>query len=66
MPFLKYNIIYKLFPNNLRHADNTALLAESKELKSLLMKMKEESKKFGLKFNIQKSKIMASYPNTSC
>ena len=66
MPFLKYNTIYILFPNNLRHADNTTLMAESKEeLKSLLMKMKEESKNFGLKFNIQKSKIMASYPNTS-
>ena len=51
--------------NNLRYADNTTLMAESEEeLKSLLMKVKEESKKAGLKFNIQKTKIMASYPNT--
>ena len=56
---------YKLFINNLRYADNTTLMAESQEeLKSLLMKVKEESKKAGLKFNIQKTKIMASYPNT--
>ena len=66
MPFLKYDIIYKLFINDLRYADNTTLMAESEEeLKSLLMKVKEESKKVGLKFNIQKTKIMASYPNTS-
>ena len=52
--------------NNLRYADNTTLMAESKEeLKSLLMKVKEESEKVGLKFNIQKSKIMASGPITS-
>ena len=52
--------------NNLRYADDTTLMAESKEeLKSLLMKMKEESEKFGLKLNIQKSKIMASGPITS-
>ena len=51
--------------NNLRYADNTTLMAESVELKSLLMKVKEESEKFGLKFNIQKSKIMASGPITS-
>ena len=51
--------------NNLRHADNTNLMAESKELKSLLMKVKEESEKFGLKLNIQKTKIMASAPITS-
>ena len=52
--------------NNLRYADDTTLTAESKEeLKSLLMKMKEESEKFGLKFNIQKTKIMASGPITS-
>ena len=51
--------------NNLRYADNTTLMAESEEeLKSLLMKVKEESKKLGLKFNIQKTKIMAFYPNT--
>ena len=49
--------------NNLRYADNTTLMAESKEeLKSLLMKVKEESKKVGLKLNIQKTKIMASSP----
>ena len=52
--------------NNLRYADNTTLIAESEEkLKSLLMKMKEESKKAGLKLNIQKTKIMASGPITS-
>ena len=52
--------------NNLRHADDTILTAESKEeLKSLLMKVKEESEKVGLKLNIQKSKIMASGPITS-
>ena len=52
--------------NNLRYADDTTLMAESeKELKSLLMKMKEESEKLGLKLNIQKMKIMASGPITS-
>ena len=52
--------------NNLRHADDTTLMAESKEeLKSLLMKVKEESEKAGLKLNIQKMKIMASDPTTS-
>ena len=52
--------------NNLRYAHDTILTAESKEeLKSLLMKVKEESKKVGLKFNIQKTKIMASGPITS-
>ena len=51
--------------NNLRYADDTTLMAESKEeLKSLLMKAKEESEKAGLKFNIQKTKIMASSPIT--
>ena len=49
--------------NNLRYADNTIIMAESKEeLKRLLMKMKEESEKIGLKFNIQKTKIMTSSP----
>ena len=49
--------------NNLRHADNTTLMAESEEeLKSLLIKVKEESEKVGLKLNIQKTKIMASVP----
>ena len=52
--------------NNLRYADDTTLMAESEEeLKSLLMKVKEESEKVGLKLNIQKMKIMASGPNTS-
>ena len=52
--------------NNLRYADDTTLMEESeKELKSLLMKVKEESEKVGLKFNIQKMKIMASSPITS-
>ena len=52
--------------NNLRNADDTTLMAESKEeLKSLLMKVKEESEKVGLKLNIQKTKIMASSPITS-
>ena len=52
--------------NNLRYADDTNLMAESKEeVKSLLMKMKEESEKPGLKFNIQKTNIMASGPITS-
>ena len=46
--------------NNLRYADDTTLMAESEELKSLLMKVKEESEKAGLKLNIQKTKIMAS------
>ena len=48
--------------NNLRYADDTALMAESEELKSLLMKVKEESEKVGLKLNIQKNNIMASVP----
>ena len=51
--------------NNLRYEDDTTLLAESKELKSLLMKVKEECEKVGLKLNIQKTKIMASGPITS-
>ena len=51
--------------NNLRYADDTTLMAESEELKSLLMKMKEESEKVGSKLNIQKTKIMASGPITS-
>ena len=52
--------------SNLRYADDTTLMAENKEeLKSLLMKVKEESEKVGLKFNIQKTKIMASGPITS-
>ena len=51
--------------NNLRYADDTTVMAESEELKSLLMKVKDESEKVGLKFNIQKTKIMASGPFTS-
>ena len=51
--------------NNLRYADDTTLMAESEELKSLLMKVKEENEKVGLKLNIQKTKIMASVPITS-
>ena len=51
--------------SNLRYADNITLMAESEELKSLLLKVKEESEKVGLKLNIQKTKIMASGPITS-
>ena len=51
--------------NNLRYINETTLMAESQELKSLLMKVKEESENFGLKLNIQKTKIMASGPITS-
>ena len=51
--------------NNLRYADDTTLMAESKELKSLLMKVKEKSEKAGLKLNMQKTKIMSSGPITS-
>ena len=52
--------------NNLRYADDTTLMAESEELKSLLMKVKEDSEKAGLKLNIQTTKITASGPITSC
>ena len=51
--------------NNLRYADDTTLMAESEDLRSLLMQLKEESDKVGLKLNIQKTKIMASSPITS-
>ena len=51
--------------SNLRYADDTTLMAESEELKSLLMKVKEESEKVGLRLSIQKTKIMASGPITS-
>ena len=51
--------------NNLRYAGDTTLMAESEELKSLLMKMKKECEKVGIKFNIQKTKIIASGPITS-
>ena len=52
--------------NNFRYTDDTTLMAESEELKSLLMKVKEDSEKVGLKLNIQKTKIMSSGPITSC
>ena len=52
-------------PNNLRYADDTTLMAASEELKSLLMKVEEESEKVGLKLNIQKAKTLASSPITS-
>ena len=51
--------------SNLRYADDTTLMAQSEELKNLLMKVKEESEEVGLKFNIRKTKIMASSPITS-
>ena len=54
-----------IYINNLRYAEDTTLMAESEELKSLLMKVKEESEKVGLKLNIQKMKIVASGPITS-
>ena len=57
--------IARRYINYLRYADDTTLMAESKELKSLLMKVKEESENFGLKLNIQKTKIMASGPIAS-
>ena len=57
--------IYRRNINNLRYADDTTLMAENEELKSLLIKVKEESEKVGLKLNFQKSKIMASGPITS-
>ena len=55
----------KIARRNIKYADDTAFMAESEELKSLLMKVKEESEKVGLKLNIQKTKIMASAPITS-
>ena len=57
--------IARRYINNLKYADDNILMAESEELKSLLMKVKEESEKVGLKLNIQKTKIMASGPITS-
>ena len=64
-----FNVVFKISGrniNNLRYADDTTLMAESKEeLMSLLMKVKEESEKVGLKLNIQKTKTMASSPITS-
>ena len=54
-----------MYINNLRYTDDTTLMAETEELKNLLMKVKEKSEKVGLKLNIQKTKIMASSPITS-
>ena len=63
---LESRLLGEIYINNLRYADDTTLMAESEEeLKSLLMKVKEESEKVGLKLNIQKTKIMASGPITS-
>ena len=65
---MKYKLESRLLGkdiNNLRYADDTTLMAESKEIKSLLIKVKEESEKVGLMLNIQKTKIMASGPITS-
>ena len=63
--FCHFSVLAGRHINNLRYADNTTLTAESEEeLKSLLMKVKEESEKVGLKLNIQKTKIMASGPIT--
>ena len=63
---LESRLLGEISINNLRHADDTTLMAESEdELKSLLMKVKEDSEKVGLEFNIQKTKIMASGPITS-
>ena len=59
------NKIARRHINNLRYADDTTLMAESEELKRLLMKVKEESEKVGSKFNIQRTKIMAPSPITS-
>ena len=66
MGWKKHKLESRLHINNLRYADDTTLMAENEEeLKSLLMKVKEESEKVGLKLNIQKMKIMASCPITS-
>ena len=62
--FLPFHAVHQRNINNLKFADDTTLMAESEEqLKSLLMKVKEESEKVGLKLNIQKTKIMASGPS---
>ena len=60
-----YNHVYIFNINNLRYADDTTLMAESEEVKSLLMEVKEKSEKVGLRFNIQKTKITAASPITS-
>ena len=62
---LESRLLGEISINYLRYTDDTTLMAESQELKSLLMKVKEESEKVGLKLNIQKTKIMASGPITS-
>ena len=64
LDWMKHKLESRLPGDNLRYADDTTLMAESEELKSLLMKVKEQSKKAGLKLNIQKSMIMASSPIT--
>ena len=61
----RIKIVRRNINNNLRYADDTTLMAESEELKGLLMKVKEESEKAGLKLNIQKTKIMVSSPISS-
>ena len=70
LDWIKHKLESKLpgeISNNLRYGDDTTLMAESEEeLKSLLMKVKEESEKVGLKLNLQKTKIMESGPITSC
>ena len=63
--WMKHKLESRLPINNLRYADDTTLMAESKELNNFLVKVKEESEKVGLKLNIQKMKIMASGPITS-
>ena len=65
MDRMKHKLESRRNINNLRYTEDTTLMAESEELKSLLMKVKEESEKVGLKLNIQKTKIMASGPITS-
>ena len=60
-----YNHVYIFNINNLRYADDTTLMAESEEVKSLLMEVEEKSEKVGLRFNIQKTKITAASPITS-
>ena len=65
MDRMKHKLESRRNINNLRYTEDTTLMAESEELKSLLMKVKEESEKVGLKLNIQKTKIMASGPMTS-
>ena len=62
--WMKHKLESRLPINNLRYADDTTLMAESEELKSLLVKVKKQSEKVGLKLNIQKTKIMASGPIT--